>query len=327
MACFSSRVENLLTKRIDEEDELQKDFSHSRQHRFRCACVNFWASKGFLKLQAAQIQVRMRQLLCVRKTFPTPGSTDSGAHASTSEPQKDISHSRQHRFRCACVNFWASEGLLPFRAAQIQVRMLQLLSLRRTSPTPGSTDLGAHASTSELQKDFSHSGQHRFRCSCVNFWASEGHLPLHAAQIQLRMCQLLSFRRTSPNPGSTDSVAHASTCELLQKDFSFCRKYRARCVKLWASRRLLPARAHSFKCACSEVLYVYITFVRNRNQEKAAKLSRNLGPPTSVLHIANIPEGLGHHDIKVSCISESAKLKLLKKFSLRYRARKINQGF
>ena len=36
-----------------------------------------------------------------------------------------------------------------------------------------------------------------------------------------------------------------------------------------------------------------------RNMEKAAKLSRNLGPPTSVLHIANIAEGLTHHDIKV----------------------------
>jgi hypothetical protein len=31
------RVESLLTKRIDEDDELQKDFSHSRQHRFRSA--------------------------------------------------------------------------------------------------------------------------------------------------------------------------------------------------------------------------------------------------------------------------------------------------
>jgi hypothetical protein len=90
--------------------------------------------------------------------------------------------------------------------------MRQLVSFRRTSPIPGSTDLGAHASTSELQKDFS---QVRFQ----------------GVQIQVRMRQLMSFRRTSPTPGSTDSGAHASTYEL-QKDFSHSRKYRARCIKL-----------------------------------------------------------------------------------------------
>ncbi len=70
------------------------------------------------------------------------------------------------------ANWWrrrASEGLLSLQAAQIQVRMRQLLSFKTLSPSPGSTDLGAHASTSELQKDFSHSRQHIFRCACINF--------------------------------------------------------------------------------------------------------------------------------------------------------------
>ncbi len=197
-----------------------------------------------------------------------------------------------------------------------------------TSFIPGSTDSGAHASTSELQKDFSHSREHRFRCACVNFWASERFLPLKAEQIQVHMRQLLSFRRTSPksdsreylqiqvdmrqlvsssrrtSPSTGSTERGASSCEL-QKDFS-------------------NSRNNSFKNACSEVLAVYLTSIRNRNQEKAAKLSRNLGPPTSVLHIANIPEGLGHHDIKVSCIWESARVSQILKKSLWYRARKRN---
>jgi len=48
---------------------------------------------------------------------------------------------------------------------------------------------------------------------------------------------------------------------------------------------------------------------RFRNMEKAAKLSRNLGPPTSVLHIANIPEGLTHHDIKAMFIERGFTVK------------------
>ena len=38
---------------------------------------------------------------------------------------------------------------------------------------------------------------------------------------------------------------------------------------------------------------------RFRNHQQAAKLQRNLGPPTNVLHIANVPEGYTHVDIKV----------------------------
>jgi hypothetical protein len=129
------------------------------------------------------------------------------------------------------------------------------------------------------------------------------------------MRQLLSFRKTSPTSGSTDSGAHASTCELLQKDFSPSTGSTGRGASSCELQKgFSHSGQHSFKCTCSEVLDVNITFIRNRNQEKAAKLSRNLGPPTSVLHIANIPEGLGHHDIKVSCISESAKLKLCVNF-------------
>lgn len=48
---------------------------------------------------------------------------------------------------------------------------------------------------------------------------------------------------------------------------------------------------------------------RFRNMEKAAKLSRNLGPPTSVLHIANIPEGLSHHEIKSMFIERGFTVK------------------
>ena len=31
----------------------------------------------------------------------------------------------------------------------------------------------------------------------------------------------------------------------------------------------------------------------------AAKLTKNLGPPSSTLHVANLPEELNHNDIKV----------------------------
>jgi hypothetical protein len=89
----------------------------------------------------------MRQLLSFRKTSLAQGSTDLGAHASTSELQKDFSG----------------------------------------SPTPGSTDSGAHASTSELQNDF---------------------LPLQEIQ-RGEVRQVMSFRKTSPSQCSTVSGAHA----------------------------------------------------------------------------------------------------------------------
>jgi len=37
---------------------------------------------------------------------------------------------------------------------------------------------------------------------------------------------------------------------------------------------------------------------RYRNQQNAAKLTKNLGPPSSTLHVANLPEGLGHAEVK-----------------------------
>jgi len=37
---------------------------------------------------------------------------------------------------------------------------------------------------------------------------------------------------------------------------------------------------------------------RYRNHAMAAKLTKNLGPPSSTLHVANLPEGLNHNDIK-----------------------------
>ena len=36
-----------------------------------------------------------------------------------------------------------------------------------------------------------------------------------------------------------------------------------------------------------------------RNHAMAAKLTKNLGPPSSTLHVANLPEELNHNDIKV----------------------------
>ena len=38
---------------------------------------------------------------------------------------------------------------------------------------------------------------------------------------------------------------------------------------------------------------------RFRNQQTAAKLQKNLGPPSCTLHVANLPEGFGHSDVKV----------------------------
>ena len=38
---------------------------------------------------------------------------------------------------------------------------------------------------------------------------------------------------------------------------------------------------------------------RYRSHTVAAKLQKNLGPPTSTLHVANLPEGHNHADIKV----------------------------
>merc|ERR1719495_3153277 len=37
---------------------------------------------------------------------------------------------------------------------------------------------------------------------------------------------------------------------------------------------------------------------RYRNHQMAAKLTRNLGPPSSTLHVANLPEELTHNDVK-----------------------------
>ena len=39
-----------------------------------------------------------------------------------------------------------------------------------------------------------------------------------------------------------------------------------------------------------------------RNHQMAAKLTKNLGPPSSTLHVANLPEELNHNDIKVKQI-------------------------
>ncbi len=191
MACFSSRVENLLTKRIDEEDELQKDFSHSRQHRFRC----------------------MRQLMSFRRTSHFSGSTDVGAHASICELQKDFFRSRQHRFRCTFVNLWAlPEELLLLKASQVHKRLfshalrlpfftalLLCLFLLCSSHSP----LRSFPASPLL---FSHSREHRFRCACVNLWASERLLQLNTAQTHAGMRQLLRFRKTSS--GCTDSGAY-----------------------------------------------------------------------------------------------------------------------
>ena len=45
-------------------------------------------------------------------------------------------------------------------------------------------------------------------------------------------------------------------------------------------------------------------FVNSRNhrfrQKNTEKLQKNLGPPTSTLHVANLPEGFTHTEIKVS---------------------------
>ena len=39
---------------------------------------------------------------------------------------------------------------------------------------------------------------------------------------------------------------------------------------------------------------------RYRNQATAAKLTKNLAPPSSTLHVANLPEGMTHSEVKVS---------------------------
>jgi len=48
---------------------------------------------------------------------------------------------------------------------------------------------------------------------------------------------------------------------------------------------------------------------RFRNHQQAAKISRNLGPPTSVLHIANVPEGYTHVEIKEMFIERGFTVK------------------
>ena len=41
---------------------------------------------------------------------------------------------------------------------------------------------------------------------------------------------------------------------------------------------------------------------RYRSHAVAAKLQKNLGPPTSTLHVANLPDGFTHSDVKVMCL-------------------------
>ena len=43
-----------------------------------------------------------------------------------------------------------------------------------------------------------------------------------------------------------------------------------------------------------------------RNHAMAAKLTRNLGPPSSTLHVANLPEELNHCDVKVNTLSNAS---------------------
>ena len=38
------------------------------------------------------------------------------------------------------------------------------------------------------------------------------------------------------------------------------------------------------------------------SHQMAAKLTKNLGPPSSNLHVANLPEGLTHVEVKVSLL-------------------------
>jgi len=42
---------------------------------------------------------------------------------------------------------------------------------------------------------------------------------------------------------------------------------------------------------------------RFRKQQQAEKIQKNLGPPTNVLHVANIPEGYTHQEVKELFIS------------------------
>merc|ERR1712013_5395 len=48
---------------------------------------------------------------------------------------------------------------------------------------------------------------------------------------------------------------------------------------------------------------------RYRNHAMAAKLTKNLGPPSSTLHVANLPEGLNHNDIKDMFIEKGFTVK------------------
>jgi len=48
---------------------------------------------------------------------------------------------------------------------------------------------------------------------------------------------------------------------------------------------------------------------RFRNHTQAAKICRNLGPPTGVLHVANIPDGYTHVDIKEMFIERGFTVK------------------
>eukprot|EP00090_Calanus_glacialis_P013006 TRINITY_DN21628_c0_g1_i10.p1 TRINITY_DN21628_c0_g1~~TRINITY_DN21628_c0_g1_i10.p1 ORF type:complete len:239 (-),score=93.01 TRINITY_DN21628_c0_g1_i10:81-797(-) len=48
---------------------------------------------------------------------------------------------------------------------------------------------------------------------------------------------------------------------------------------------------------------------RYRNHAMAAKLTKNLGPPSSTLHVANLPEELNHNDIKDMFIEKGFTVK------------------
>lgn len=44
--------------------------------------------------------------------------------------------------------------------------------------------------------------------------------------------------------------------------------------------------------------YYHSKFHRYRNHQMAARLQRNLGPPTATLHVANLPEDMNHNEVK-----------------------------
>ena len=57
---------------------------------------------------------------------------------------------------------------------------------------------------------------------------------------------------------------------------------------------------------------------RYRSHTVAAKLQKNLGPPTSTLHVANLPEGHNHADIKVILPGHSVRMFSVRGLNIRY---------